>query len=229
MTTGRLPGEGPLRIGSVTLPAGVHIVSGYGMGQPAAWATVQPVPEPAETWAALSAAHPQTGLVPFLLEGMAADRAVPSGRGMRANSKIPPIPLSLTGWMRRRCWSPGGTRSSSRRPRARPKTPRTFLCGCRSAASSRGADAVPAPAGPVPEAGPPYPDTAEGPDASEPDPVPPETDGEAAVPELFAADLEAGRVPSNPRHPLGTRRRPGQGHRGTGLAAHPRRVPERRP
>lgn len=73
MTTGRLPGEGPLRIGSVTLPAGVHIVSGYGMGQPVAWATVHPVPEPAKIWAALSAAHPQTRLVPFLLEGMGAD------------------------------------------------------------------------------------------------------------------------------------------------------------
>jgi hypothetical protein len=73
MITGRLPGEGPLRIGSVTLPAGMHIVSGYGTGQPVAWATIQPVPEPDKIWAALSAAHPQTGLVPFLLEGMAAD------------------------------------------------------------------------------------------------------------------------------------------------------------
>lgn len=73
MTTGRLPAEGPLRIGSVTLPAGVHIVSGYGMRQPVAWATIQPVPEPAKVWAALSAAYPQTGLVPFLLEGRADD------------------------------------------------------------------------------------------------------------------------------------------------------------
>jgi hypothetical protein len=73
MITGRLPGAGPLRIGSVTLPAGVHIVSGYGMGQPVAWATIQPVPEPGKIWAALSAAHPQTGLVPFLLEGTDPD------------------------------------------------------------------------------------------------------------------------------------------------------------
>jgi hypothetical protein len=73
MITGRLPAEGPLRIGSVTLPAGVHIVSGFGMGQPVAWATIQPVPEPDKVWAALSAARPQTGLVPFLLEGRAAD------------------------------------------------------------------------------------------------------------------------------------------------------------
>jgi hypothetical protein len=73
MITGRLPGEGPLRIGSVTLPVGMHIVSGYGTGQPTAWATIQPVPEPDKIWTVLSAAHPQTGLVPFLLEGMASD------------------------------------------------------------------------------------------------------------------------------------------------------------
>ena len=70
MITGRLPAEGPLQIGSVALPAGVHIVSGYGTRQPVAWATMEPVPEPDKIWAALSAAHPQTGLVPFLLEGM---------------------------------------------------------------------------------------------------------------------------------------------------------------
>jgi hypothetical protein len=73
MITGALPGEGPLRIGSVVLPAGAHIVSGYGTRQPVAWATIQPVPEPDKIWAALSAAHPQTGLVPFLLEGRAAE------------------------------------------------------------------------------------------------------------------------------------------------------------
>jgi hypothetical protein len=31
------------------------------------------VPKPYPIWAALSAAHPQTGLVPFLLEGMGLD------------------------------------------------------------------------------------------------------------------------------------------------------------
>ncbi len=77
MITEGLPGEGPLRIGSVALPAGVHIVSGYGTRQPVAWATIQPVPEPDKIWAALSAAHPQTGLVPFLLEGLEGGAADP--------------------------------------------------------------------------------------------------------------------------------------------------------
>ena len=44
----RLPDEGPLQIGSVSLPAGVRIVSGYGTAQqPVAWATTEPVPAPA--------------------------------------------------------------------------------------------------------------------------------------------------------------------------------------
>jgi Protein of unknown function (DUF2637) len=80
---------------------------------------------------------------------------------------------------------------------------------------AQNASAVPAPAGPVPDAGPPYPDAAGTPDAAAPDPVPAETGGEASgapgdVPEppaglnghaaeaaeMFAADLAAGRVPS---------------------------------
>jgi hypothetical protein len=73
MITERLPPEGPLQIGSVTLPAGVHILSEYGTGQGVAWATIQRVAEPGKIWAALSAAHPQTGLVPFLLEGIDLD------------------------------------------------------------------------------------------------------------------------------------------------------------
>jgi Domain of unknown function (DUF4253) len=58
MVPGRLPEEGEVRIGSVTLPAGVHIVAGYGTGQPVAWATIEPVPEPYTVWAALSAQRP---------------------------------------------------------------------------------------------------------------------------------------------------------------------------
>jgi Domain of unknown function (DUF4253) len=42
MVAARLPEEGELRIGSLALPAGVHIVSAYGAGQPVAWATIQP-------------------------------------------------------------------------------------------------------------------------------------------------------------------------------------------
>jgi hypothetical protein len=62
---------------------------------------------------------------------------------------------------------------------------------------AQGASAVPAPAGPVPEAEPPYPGDGEMPDTGEPDPALPEPDGEASgAPALFAADLAAGRVPS---------------------------------
>ena len=71
VVTGRLPDEGPLQIGSATLPAVVHIVSAYGTAQqPVAWATTEPVPDAGRARAALSQAHAQSGLVPFLLSGM---------------------------------------------------------------------------------------------------------------------------------------------------------------
>jgi hypothetical protein len=71
MVTGRLPNEGPVQTGSVTLPAGVHIVSGYGTAQePVAWATTEPVPDAGRVWGALSQAHALSGLVPFLLSGI---------------------------------------------------------------------------------------------------------------------------------------------------------------
>jgi hypothetical protein len=68
-----LPDEGPLRIGSVSLPAGVHIVSGYGTARPVAWATTEPVPDAGRVWAALSEVHAQSGLVPLLLSGIGGD------------------------------------------------------------------------------------------------------------------------------------------------------------
>jgi hypothetical protein len=72
MVTGRLPDEGAPQIGPVSLPAGVHIVSGYRTAQqPVAWATTEPVPDAGRVWAALSQAHAQSGLVPFLLSGIA--------------------------------------------------------------------------------------------------------------------------------------------------------------
>jgi hypothetical protein len=78
--TGRLPDEGPLQIGSVNLPAGVHIVSGYGTARPVAWATTEPVPDAGRVWAALSEAHAQSGLVPLLLSGMCGDPERPWDR-----------------------------------------------------------------------------------------------------------------------------------------------------
>ena len=72
-----VPGNGELRIGSVALPAGKQISASYYSGEPIAWATVQPVPHAGRVWAALSAAHPRTGLVPFLLSGRDGDTKRP--------------------------------------------------------------------------------------------------------------------------------------------------------
>ncbi len=70
MASNSLPPDGELRIGPVMLPAGRQIHAGYGSGGPVAWATTEPVPDAGRVWAALSAAHPDTGLVPFLLSGL---------------------------------------------------------------------------------------------------------------------------------------------------------------
>jgi hypothetical protein len=70
MALGAIPDDGKLRLGSLTLPAGHRITAGYGSGQPVAWATDQPVPGAGRAWQALSGAHAQTGLVPFLLSGL---------------------------------------------------------------------------------------------------------------------------------------------------------------
>jgi len=69
MVKGRLPAEGPVRLGSVALPAG-RLVMGNQPRDPVAWATVDPVPEWGQVWAALSDLHPQPGLVPILLDGL---------------------------------------------------------------------------------------------------------------------------------------------------------------
>jgi hypothetical protein len=76
MVNGRLPGEGPVRLGSVTLPAG-RLISGNIEGDHVAWATVDPVPESGRVWAALSGLHPQTGLVPIQLDGLSGDTRRP--------------------------------------------------------------------------------------------------------------------------------------------------------
>src|SRR5260370_36918736 len=56
-------------MGPVMRRAGRQIHAGSGSGGPVAWATAQPVPDAGRVWAALSAAHQDTGLVPFLLSG----------------------------------------------------------------------------------------------------------------------------------------------------------------
>src|SRR5215472_11081257 len=61
-----VPEEGELQLGSVRLPAGRRLRSEEGEGEPVAWITEAPVPEPGPVWSALSALHGQTGLVPIL-------------------------------------------------------------------------------------------------------------------------------------------------------------------
>src|SRR6185437_4843435 len=72
MASERLPDEGPVRLGSVDLPAG-KLVKGNIEGDHVAWATVDPVPRAGWAWAALSELHPRTGLVPILLDGLPGD------------------------------------------------------------------------------------------------------------------------------------------------------------
>ena len=77
MTGADMPEDGELQIGSVRLPAGRRIRARYGLGGPVAWATAEPVPDAGRVWAALSQAHPQSGLVPFLLDGIAGSTERP--------------------------------------------------------------------------------------------------------------------------------------------------------
>jgi hypothetical protein len=61
-----VPDEGELRLGAVTLPVGRPLRAQDGDGEPVAWRTQGPVPDPGPVWSALSALHGQTGLVPVL-------------------------------------------------------------------------------------------------------------------------------------------------------------------
>ena len=90
MGRGRLPGEGPVQLGPVTLPAG-KLITGNPGPDPVAWATVDSVPESARVWAALSELHPQTGLIPVLLGGgLRIDSLFPSDRrGLPADGLRP--------------------------------------------------------------------------------------------------------------------------------------------
>lgn len=58
-----LPGDGAVRVGQVSLPAGRRISGSTG---PVAWVTDRPVEDPGLVWSALSADSTATGLVPFL-------------------------------------------------------------------------------------------------------------------------------------------------------------------
>jgi hypothetical protein len=79
MVKGRLPAEGPARVGPVALPTGKLVTGNSGLDH-IAWVTVDPVPESGRVWAALSELNPQTGLVPVQLDGMRVDSLFPSDR-----------------------------------------------------------------------------------------------------------------------------------------------------
>lgn len=68
MIAGRLPDEGPVRLGPVTLPAGRLIMGCLGLDY-VAWVTADPVPDSGRIWAALSGLHPRTGLIPIQVDG----------------------------------------------------------------------------------------------------------------------------------------------------------------
>ena len=68
MITGRLPDEGPVRLGPVTLPAG-RLITGYPGLDHDAWVTADPVPDARRIWAAPSELHPRTGLTPIQVDG----------------------------------------------------------------------------------------------------------------------------------------------------------------
>lgn len=72
MVKGRLPDDGPVRLGPVTLPAG-KLITGNNRSDHVAWATVDPVPGSGRVWAALSGLHSRTGLVPIQLDGLGGD------------------------------------------------------------------------------------------------------------------------------------------------------------
>ncbi len=79
MAASSLPEEGELRVGSVRLPAGRQVRAGGGLEVkvPVAWVTHQAVPDAGRVWAALSDAHQETGLVPFLLGSLDGDGTRP--------------------------------------------------------------------------------------------------------------------------------------------------------
>jgi Domain of unknown function (DUF4253) len=77
MARGELPQEGELQLGSVRLPAGTWVRAGFEDRVPVAWVTHQAVPGAGRIWEALSALHPATGLVPFLLGSLSGEPSRP--------------------------------------------------------------------------------------------------------------------------------------------------------
>lgn len=76
---GVLPEDGPVTVGSIALPAGRRQYTDED-DELAAWVTAGPVPDAGLTWLALSAAQPETGLIPVLLQGVGPDPGIPGDR-----------------------------------------------------------------------------------------------------------------------------------------------------
>lgn len=85
----RLPMDGELRIGPVTLPAGQRVTP-LGAHEPVAWITGEPVLDIPRAWAMLSDAREQTGLVPVSVIGKNAREIRP----WEAGELYPPPPIS---------------------------------------------------------------------------------------------------------------------------------------
>lgn len=66
MVAGVVPADGPVRLGSVQLPAGRRL-SGWDDDAPLLWATSEPVSDAGRVWQELAGMHEDTGLVPILL------------------------------------------------------------------------------------------------------------------------------------------------------------------
>jgi Domain of unknown function (DUF4253) len=66
MNVGELPGDGELRLGSLTLPEGRRVAA-RSAGKPVAWVTVPLVRDVGRLWSAAWNLHPQTGLAPIVL------------------------------------------------------------------------------------------------------------------------------------------------------------------
>jgi Domain of unknown function (DUF4253) len=81
MVIGVLPEDGELRLGATELPQGRQVMGGFGSGQPVAWATADPVPQPGRVWAVLSQEHDDTGLIPILLSSLPGEPRRPWDEG----------------------------------------------------------------------------------------------------------------------------------------------------
>ena len=99
-----LPADGGAVLGGVRLPPGQR-VTGFS-GQVVAWASDEPLRDPAATWFALSAIRRETGLVPFLLAGLDGDTARPWDNGeFEAPDDVGELDLLPAERVLTACWS----------------------------------------------------------------------------------------------------------------------------